>query len=168
MCIDCNERLTRRAFLTSATATLAGVSLAADGAGEQPAIQNALDDKNIIQGAITFQSGADTIKGYLARPKRVGRFSAVVISHGNPGISDDIKNVAAQVAQAGFAGLAVDWGERAPMPVSQQDRDEWVRHVTSYTFVKLQMQDLQAGIDHLYAQSFIKRKGAAVIGFCGG
>src|SRR2546421_450376 len=85
MCIECNERLTRRAFLTSATAT-----------------------------------------------------------------------------------LAVEWGERAPMPVSPQHRDEWVSHVTSYTFVKLQMQDLQAGIDHLYAQSFIKRKGAAVIGFCGG
>ena len=168
MCIDCNERLTRRAFLTSATATLAGVTLAADAAGQQPAIQNALDDTHIIQGAITFQSGADTIKGYLARPKRGGRFSPVVISHGNPGISEDIRNVAAQVAQAGFVGLAVDWGERAPMPAAQQDRDEWVRHVTSYTFVKLQMQDLQAGIDHLYAQPFIKRKGAAVIGFCGG
>lgn len=168
MCIDCDERLTRRAFLTSATATLAGVTLAADAAGQQPAISNALDDTHIIQSAITFQSGADTIKGYLARPKRGGRSSPVVISHGNPGISDDIRNVAAQVAQAGFVGLAVDWGERAPQPAAQQDRDAWVSHITSYTFVKLQMQDLQAGIDHLYAQPFVKRKGAAVIGFCGG
>ena len=54
------------------------------------------------------------------------------------------------------------------MPAAQQDRDEWVRRITSYTFVKLQMQDLQAGIDHLHAQSFVKRKGAAAIGFCGG
>jgi len=168
MCIDCDERLTRRAFLTSATATLAGVTLAADAPGQQPAIQNALDDKNIIHGAITFRSGADTIKGYLARPKRGGRFSAVVISHGNPGITDDIRNVAAQVAQAGFVGLAVDWGERAPQPAAQQNRDAWVSHITSYTFVKLQMQDLQAGIDHLYAQPFVKRKGVAVIGFCAG
>ena len=168
MCIDCDERLTRRAFLTGATATLAGVTLAADAVGRQPPEQNALDDKNIIHGATTFRSGADDIKGYLARPKRVGQFTAVVISHGNPGISEDIRNVAAQVAQAGFVGLAVDWGERAPMPVGQQDRDEWVRRVTSYSFVKLQMQDLQAGINHLYAQPFVKRAGAAMIGFCGG
>jgi carboxymethylenebutenolidase len=107
VCIDCDERLTRRAFLTGGTATLASVTLATDAAGRQPAVQNALDDKNIIQGAITFKSGADTIEGYLARPKKAGRFSAVIISHGNPGITEDIKNVAAQVAQGDFVGLSI-------------------------------------------------------------
>src|SRR5882724_7890422 len=54
------------------------------------------------------------------------------------------------------------------MRADQRERDNWVARITSYTFQKLQMQDLQAGINHLREQTFTKRERVGVVGFCGG
>jgi carboxymethylenebutenolidase len=168
MCIYCDdESLTRRSFLTGAAAAIAGATVASKAAAQQSA-QKALNDPNIILDEIGFKSGANTIKGFLTRPKRVGRYRMVLIAHGNPGVPEDIKFTAAKLASAGYVSLVYDWGSREPQPADSRGRDEWVGRITSYTFQKLQMQDLQAGIDHLREQSFTKRDRVGMVGFCGG
>src|SRR5258708_15126522 len=53
-------------------------------------------------------------------------------------------------------------------PADPQERDKWVARVTNYTFVKLQIQDLQAGLNYLREHTFTKPKRVGVVGFCGG
>jgi len=168
MCVDCDEEgITRRSFLTGATTALAGAAFALKAAAQQSA-QKALDDPNIILEEIGFKSGPNTIKGFLARSKKAGRYRMVLIAHGNPGVPDDIKFTAAELAKAGYVSLVYDWGSREPPPADSSERDQWVVRVTSYTFVKLQMQDLQAGMNYLRAQAFTRRERVGIAGFCGG
>ena len=168
MCIDCDEEgITRRSFLTRATTAIAGAAFALNAAAQQSA-QKTLNDPNIILDEVGFKSGTNTIKGFLARPKKVGRYRMVLIAHGNPGVPEDIKFTAAELAKAGYVSLVYDWGSREPQPADPRERDNWVARITSYTFVKLQMQDLQAGMKYLREQSFTKRERVGVVGFCAG
>jgi carboxymethylenebutenolidase len=168
MCVDCDEEgITRRSFLTGATTAIASAAFALNAAGQQSA-QKALSDPNIILEEVSFKSGRNTIKGFLARPKKVGRYRMVLIAHGNPGVPEDIRFTAAALAKAGYVSLVYDWGSREPQPADPRERDSWVARITSYTFQKLQMQDLQAGINHLREQAFTKRERVGVVGFCGG
>jgi carboxymethylenebutenolidase len=171
MCVECgdDERITRRTFLSGATAAVAGVVLSSEAAGQQSPFQKVLDDPAIIKATVTYKSGTANIEGYLARPKKAGRYRAVFIAHGNPGVPEDIKYTAAYLAQAGFVSLVYDWASSAPMPKDEKALAEWRDYIFRYEFVKRQMQDVQAGIDYLKGQSFVKRnKHVGMVGFCGG
>ena len=180
MCIteDCNNEDTqsngieRRTFLTSATAAVVGVTLASERFAQtqpQPPT-NALNDPNVIQGMVSFKSGADIIQGYLARPKKAGQFRAVVVLHGNLHLPEDHRYTAAQLAQAGFASLAVRRFSRTPdltiAELNRSDRED--RRYLSNTFNQLELQDAQAAINYLKSQSFVRGKGVGIVGFCGG
>lgn len=171
MCIECDDdvRIPRRTFLSGATAALAGVVLTSEAAGQQSQFQKVLDDPAIIKETVTYKSGPANIEGYLARPKKAGRYRAVFIAHGNPGVPEDIKYTAAYLAQAGFVSLVYDWGSSAPMPKEEKALAEWRDYIFRYEFVKRQLRDVQAGIDYLKGQSFVKRnKHVGMVGFCGG
>jgi carboxymethylenebutenolidase len=163
MCFDCDkETITRRSFLTSAAVALTATAVEA-GTREQRKFKKALNDPDILHGAATFQNGPDTIQGYLARPRTAGRYRAVVILHGNAGLPEDIRNTAAQVAQAGFVGLAISCTSREPDP-SKIPRD----FLRSNSFGQRYMQDTQAGIAYLKTQPFVRPGGVGMVGFCGG
>ena len=171
MCVECgdDERMTRRTFLSGATAAFAGVVLSSEAAGQQSPFQKVLDDPAIIKATVTYKSGTADIEGYLARPKKPGRYRAVVIAHGNPGVPEDIKYTAAYLAQAGFVSLVYDWASSAPVPKDEKALAEWRDYIFRYEFVKRQVQDVQAGIDYLKGQSFVKRnERVGMAGFCGG
>lgn len=171
MCVECGDdkRTTRRTFLSGATAALAGVVLISEAAGQQSPFQKVLDDPAIIKATVNYKSGTANVEGYLARPEKAGRYRAVVIAHGNPGVPEDIKYTAAYLAQAGFVSLVYDWGSSAPMPKDEKALAEWRDYIFSYEFVKRQVQDVQAGIDYLEGQPFVKRnKRVGMVGFCGG
>ncbi len=167
MCIHCDETrtLTRRTFLRGAAATLSGVSSAKETPRQSA---TALADPSVVHAETSFASNGVAISGFLARPRRSGRFPPVLVGHGNPGISEDIKNVTAQLAQAGYVAMAVDWGSRAPAPDADADRPAWIARITSFTFVRESMGDLEAGLSHLASLRFVRRGKAAMMGFCGG
>lgn len=166
MCVECDDnRITRRSFLADATALIAGPAFISKTASQQ----NILTAPNVIQEEVSYKSGADTVKGFLARPKKAGHGNALVIAHGNPGIPSDIQYTAAYSAQAGFVALVYDWGSVMPMPKDEKALAEWRDYIFRYEFVRRQMRDVQAGIDYLKEQPFVKRKErAGMVGFCGG
>jgi carboxymethylenebutenolidase len=182
MCItdDCYDEGTqnngnvieRRTFLTSATAAVIGVTLASDRfAQSQPQPPtNALNDTNVIQGMVSFNSGADVIQGYLARPSKPGKFRAVVVLHGNLHLPEDHRYTAAQLAQGGFVSLAVSRFSRTPeltmAELNKSDRED--RRYLSNTFNKIELQDTQAAINYLKSLSYVKGKRVGLVGFCGG
>jgi carboxymethylenebutenolidase len=184
MCVtdDCNNQgspsngqsdiVERRTFLTAATAAVVGVTLASEqfAQPQQQPPTNALNDPNVIQGMVSFKSGADTIQGYLARPRKAGRFRAVVVLHGSLHLPENHRYTAAQVAQGGFVSLAIKRFSRTPdltmAELNRSDRED--RRYLSNTFVQQELQDAQAAIDYLKSLSYVKRKGVGMVGFCGG
>lgn len=163
MCIECEKDvLTRRSFLTGFTAAIAGSAINAR-AANQTNPKLALNDPKVMHHAVTFKNGVDTIDGYLARPKARGLYRAVVILHGNAAIPEDIRNVAAQMAQAGFVGLAISSTSREPDTSKIS-----IEFVSSYRYLERYMQDTRSGIDYLKEQSFVKGPKIGLAGFCGG
>jgi carboxymethylenebutenolidase len=172
MCVECSDGfIDRRGFLQ----TLGGVAV---GLSVTPGIQaqqapsrewKALEDRDVVHHATTFMSGSKEIAGYLARPKKSERRPAVIVLHGNPGATDDVRMATAQLAQAGFVGLLVDWGSRDPLPEGEEAQKLWRDRITGFTFWKLVLEDIQAAIAHLNAQPFVRPKGGVgLVGFCGG
>jgi carboxymethylenebutenolidase len=172
MCVECSDSfIDRRSFLQA----LGGVAVALSAAPGLHAEQlqsrewKALDDPDVIHHATTFNSGNQEIKGYLARPKQSERRRPVVLLHGNPGATDDVRMATAQLAQAGFVGLLVDWGSRDPLPQGQEEQRRWRDRITGYAFWKLVLDDIQAAIEHLKTQPFVRQQGGVgLVGFCGG
>src|SRR5215813_11499331 len=105
----------RRAFLDRATKfAVGGLTVATIFESLRPnyawAQQVPADDKRIKVGYETVQSpeGNGTIKGYLARPAKSGKFPAVLVIHENRGLNPYIQDVARRLALANFIAFAPD------------------------------------------------------------
>lgn len=68
---------------------------------------NAWEEDLFIE-RISYLSAAGTMKGYLARPKKEGKYPTVVIIHENRGLNPHIEDVTRRAAKAGFLALAPD------------------------------------------------------------
>lgn len=188
MCVGCDgEPVDRRSFLAGVASATAGMAVGCQGerpkaetpeagppVGEptarKPPEERALDDPAVRHEMVSFKSGADTAQGYLARPRAAGRYRAVLVLHGEFGVPDGMRNTAAQLAQAGFVGLAYRrfgrWPELTPQDVMKSDQTD--RRYRSMSFVEQELGDAQAAVDHLKSQPFVKTGGVGVVGFCGG
>jgi carboxymethylenebutenolidase len=178
MCLadDCSNQgkegngIERRTFLTAAGAAVVGVTFAPEPFAQAPPPTNALNDPNVIQGMVSFKSGGDTIQGYLARPRKNGKFRGVVVLHGDLHLPEDHQYTAAQVAQGGFVSLVIKRFSRTPdltmAELNRSDRED--QRYLSNAFVKQELQDVQAAINFLKSLSYVKRKGVGMVGFCGG
>ncbi|HEX8355159.1 MAG TPA: dienelactone hydrolase family protein [Pyrinomonadaceae bacterium] len=178
MCLtdDCGEVSEgRRSFLGGALRTLAASALASRVLGRQqqpppkpaePLEPLALGDPNIVQGDVTFRSGGAEIRGHLARPKAPGRHPAVVVLWPNPGVTDDPRNTAAQLAQGGFVGLAFDAYSRDPGLTANQARARF-EYFGGKEFDELQRRDAAAAVAYLRRQPFCERGPVGLVGFCG-
>ena len=124
---DCNnkenekEGIERRSFLGAATAAAVGVTIRPElslrselSPQQRQPPTNALNDPTVIQDMVSFKSGPGIIQGYLARPRKAGRFPAVVVLHGNLHLPEDHRYTAAQLAQVGLVGLAIKRFSRTP------------------------------------------------------
>jgi carboxymethylenebutenolidase len=168
----------RRSFLGGAFRALAASALVSKVFGRQqpqqpaqpaaPLEPLALRDTSIVQGEVTFKgSDGAQMRAYLARPKAAGRHRAVLVYWPNPGITDDLRNTAAQLVQGGFVGLAFDTYSRDPDLTANQARARF-EYIGSRAFDELNRRDGAAGLDYLRRQPFVRRAPFGLVGFCGG
>lgn len=164
----------RRSFLGGALGALAGSAFVSRALGRQqpqkpaaPLEPLALTDPEVEQGPVTFKSGGDVMNGHLARPKAAGRRRAVLILSPNPGVTDDLRNTAAQLARGGFLALAFDPFSRDPGLTANQARERF-EYFGGKAFDELQRRDAAAALEYLRRQPHFRRGAVGLVGFCGG
>jgi carboxymethylenebutenolidase len=167
---DCgHDEIDRRSFLVGAAATVTTLSLLHDTVSSQTKQPETrvLDDPKIEHGKVPFKhNGADSINGYLARPKAEGVYPAVLVIAGNKISEEYIPNTCAALALAGFVGLAPNIFH--PLPDDVPNNNElYKKYVGDHTDLDL-LDDVQAGLSYLRAQPFVSPGGAGVVGFCMG
>jgi carboxymethylenebutenolidase len=165
---DDKGKFTRRDFLCGAASMIAGVSmLNPEGLSQQTTapVMKALDDPSITHGKVTFKSGADMIDGYLSRPRAKGRYPIVIVVAGNTISEEYIPNTTAILAQGGFVGLAPNiFSLQTDSMSAEEKRKIFNTQITDEHVFR----DVQAGIDYLKRQSFVKRERVGITGFCFG
>ena len=173
MCIgdDCNnDGIDRRSFLVGASGALTGFSVLqgrkAYAQTKQPETR-VLDDPKVQHGRVTFKhNGADTIDGYLARPKAEGIYPAVLVIAGNKISEEYIPNTCAALALAGFVGLAPNIFH--PLPDDTPGNNEaYNKYLANHTELD-RLDDVQVGVSYLRTQPFVSSGGMGVMGFCRG
>jgi len=58
--------------------------------------------------AVSIQSGARQLEGYLARPEGEGPFPGIVVIHEVYGLNENMKDIARRFASEGYVALAID------------------------------------------------------------
>lgn len=162
MCLeDCGNKRTRRDFLATASAAVGGIALASTLFG-----QTKNDDKGekVERQFVDFKNGEDTIKGYLAYPKKKGKYRTVLVLHGNAALPEDVTHTAVRLAEAGFAGLAVSSTSREKDDMAKLPQE----FVSSDRFIKRYIADGRAGVEFLKTKSLYNGEGFGVLGYCGG
>jgi len=178
MCVEeegCGPDAERRAFLAGSVAMavggLAGPALGQTAAAASPAPAalpptRVLDDPRAVHGPVTFtHNGQPGIGGYLARPRAEGIYPAVIVIAGNRISEEYISNTCAALALAGYVGLAPDIFHF--LPDSAQTMEAMRAAGANHSDGDV-MNDLQAGIECLRAQPFVRKAIFAALGFCYG
>jgi carboxymethylenebutenolidase len=131
--------------------------------GNPPA--QALDDKNVIQGRVTFKSGTEDLDAYLARPNKKGRFPIVIIVAGNPPYEEYVRNFTAMFAQIGFVSIAPNiYAVQKDAKTLQESRRLLAEKITDEKIFS----DIRSWISYAKGQGFGKANRVAVTGFCFG
>jgi carboxymethylenebutenolidase len=129
-------------------------------------IPGAVTDPSRVHGeTIEFKSGADTIKGYLARPSQSGRNPGIVVIHEAFGLVEHIRDIARRLANIGYNALAPDLYTRSGSP--DPNNMDSVFPVMFGLSDAQAVRDLEASAAHLRGLSGATGKIGA-IGFCSG
>jgi carboxymethylenebutenolidase len=180
--------LLRRALLVTGSIPLAATSLMALGCGDSDSEPEAAatnppptpepspttaassagvpeNDPAITAEAVTYAGPAGELKGYVARPRSGTPGAGIIVIHENRGLVDHTRDVARRYGKEGFVALAVDMASRGGGSTTDTQRNMGLlNQVDPAEHVK----DLQAGIDYLKAQGFVKAGAFGVTGFCYG
>ncbi len=76
--------------------------------GNYAVAQTTKNDDDLFTERITYPTVGGEMKGYIARPKKLVKYPAVVIIHENRGLNPHIEDVARRAAKAGYLALAPD------------------------------------------------------------
>lgn len=81
-----------------------------------------IDDESLSTERITYPGAAGDMKAYVARPKKDGKYAAVVVIHENRGLNPHIEDVTRRAALAGYLAIAPD--ALSPMGGTPANEDE--------------------------------------------
>ena len=125
------------------------------------------DDPSISVKMESYSGKVGTILGYLARPRKEGRYPGVIVIHENKGLVEHIKDVARRLAIAGYVALAPDLLSREGGTEhfkSLEDLQKALTQVPPDGFIS----DLHNSFDHLKKLPFVLPDKLGVTGFCFG
>lgn len=130
-------------------------------------IPGAVIDPSRVKGEdIQFNSGADSIPGYLARPAQPGSYPGIVVIHEAFGLVEHIRDLARRFANIGYNALAPDLYARAGGPSDPNDIATVMPVMFSLPDAQA-VRDLEAAAAHLRGLPSATPKIGA-IGFCSG
>ena len=112
---------------------------------------------------VHFQSGPETISGYLATPSSPGRHPALVIIQEWWGLNDWVKQQAQEFAEHGYVALAPDL-YHGPVATDPEQAHELMRGMPQDRAIR----DLKAAFDYLAAQRDVQRNKIGSVGWCMG
>jgi carboxymethylenebutenolidase len=112
-------------------------------------------------------SGDIKLSGYLSKPKKKGRYPAIIVIHENRGLNDHTRDVARRFAAEGYVALAADALSRKG-GTAAMDTPEKVRQAFASIPPSDVMKDLNAGLAFLNTHGGVKKGKLASIGFCWG
>ncbi|NIO11615.1 MAG: dienelactone hydrolase family protein [Deltaproteobacteria bacterium] len=104
----------------------------------------------------------------MSRPKGSGRHPAIIIIHGNRGLTPHIKDVARRFAQQGYVALAPDYLSRqggTKKVTGERGRIKGFRKLVPTDNV---MEDTESGFTYLRSLSSVRDDRLGVTGFCWG
>jgi carboxymethylenebutenolidase len=167
-----HSSLPRREFLARLTRIAGGAAAATTLLGLlEPnyvqARQTDPDDKHLRCERIEFNSPNGAVKGYAARPKRLGhndKVGGVLVIHENRGLNEHIEDVTRRLALAGYIAMAPDGLSVAGGAPADQ---EAARDLFAKTDGARIASDVLGGIPWLAADPYNNGK-IGVIGFCYG
>jgi carboxymethylenebutenolidase len=122
------------------------------------------DDRLITEYVTWPGEDGTTMKGYLARPKKEGKYPAVVVIHENRGLNPHIEDVTRRAALAGYLALAPD--ALAPQGGTPKE-DEKVRELFGKLDAAKNLQNFIKAFDYLKARKDCTGK-TGCVGFCWG
>jgi len=121
-------------------------------------------DDNIITEDIHYDGDGSTMGGYLARPKKTGKYGSVLVIHENRGLNPHTKDIARRIAKAGYIALAGD--ALAPFGGTPENEDE-ARAAFAKIDAQKNLNNFLKGLDYLKARPDSNGK-AGCVGFCWG
>jgi carboxymethylenebutenolidase len=112
---------------------------------------------------VSYAAGGDTVRAVLHRPAGAGPFPALVVLHGDFGLTDGVREQARRLSEMGYVTLAPDLY-----------RGEWPRelldaHIMDRGVPEDRVQaDLRAAVDYLAARPDVRKEALGVIGWDSG
>ncbi|MDE3181019.1 MAG: dienelactone hydrolase family protein, partial [Acidobacteriota bacterium] len=112
---------------------------------------------------VTYKSGSERVKGFLAEPQSPGRHPALVVIHEWWGLTPWVKDQAIKLAEHGYVALAVDLyrGEVTDDPSVAHQLARGVPHDRA-------MRDLEAAFSYLASRPDVNKDKIGSIGWCMG
>ncbi|HEY8450110.1 MAG TPA: dienelactone hydrolase family protein [Bacillota bacterium] len=114
---------------------------------------------------VTFPSGGDELRGYLARPREPGSYPGIIVVHEAFGLVEHIRDLARRFANLGYIALAPDLYTRVGAP-DPEDRPQVFAKMFGLEDAQV-VRDLEAAAAFLRAQPGATGK-VGCIGFCSG
>jgi carboxymethylenebutenolidase len=109
---------------------------------------------------VSYASGKDTVRGTLHRPAGKGPFPAVILVHGDFGLTDWVKAQGRRLADRGYVTLAVDLYRGQPAG------DVMGAHILGRGLPEDQVEsDLKAAATYLVGRPDVRGKALGIIGW---
>jgi carboxymethylenebutenolidase len=112
---------------------------------------------------VTYQSGNETVSGYLAVPSTPGKHPALILIHEWWGLVPWAKDQAKKFAAAGYVALAVDLYRG-----KTTDDPKVAREMATTLPADRAMRDLEAAFDFLAARNDVEANKIGTVGWCFG
>jgi carboxymethylenebutenolidase len=127
-------------------------------------------NRNIRHGWVEFKSGADDIRGYLARPRAAAKAPAIVLVHENIGVIPHRREVTRKLAEAGFGALTVDLYSRVGGQPPQDFKSPEERRQKAFLAANDEQAigDLEAGCRYLKSLEGVDGARIGALGYCMG
>lgn len=121
-------------------------------------------DDDIVVEDVRFEGDGGTMGGYLAKPKKAGKYGTVLVIHENRGLNPHTKDIARRVAKAGYVALAAD--ALAPLGGTPENEDE-ARALFAKIDTQKNLSNFLKTLDYLRARPESNGK-TGCVGFCWG